>query len=84
MTEWIDILKLLKDPNMIILGSFSNFKILGAVIIGLFYLLLRQEKTITALRVVIDTNMAESNLTIKQLVTLVEVLVYGRNRNGNA
>lgn len=75
MNDWLDILKILKDPALIISG---------AVIIGLFFLLLRQEKTIAALRIVIDTNLAESNLTIKQLVTLVEVLVYGRNRNGSA
>lgn len=72
---------LLKDP-------YIGLSI--AVILGLFYLLDKREKTITemaktieGLHEVINTNLAEGNRTMTQLVTLVEVMVYGRNRNEN-
>ena len=68
------IVKDLKDPFLIM--AF-------VVLVGLFYLLLKKEKNIKELHDCIDTNMSEVNKTITKLVTLVEVLVYGRDRNGN-
>ena len=68
------IIKDLKDPFLTM--AF-------VVLVGLFYLLLQKEKNIKELHECIDTNMSECNKTIAKLVTLVEVLVYGRNRNGN-
>jgi hypothetical protein len=64
----------LKDPILILVFC---------VLVGLYYLLLKKEKNIAELHKCIDTNMSECNETIVKLVTLVEVLVYGRNRNGN-
>jgi hypothetical protein len=69
-----EIVKNLKDPLLIMVF---------VVLVGLFYLLLQKEKNIKELHACIDTNMSECNETIAKLVTLVEVLVYGRNRNGN-
>jgi succinate dehydrogenase hydrophobic anchor subunit len=68
-----ELVKLLKDPMLILLFL---------VILGLFYLLIQKDKTIDNLRVCIDTNMAEVNETVVKVVTLLEVLVYGRDRNG--
>ena len=68
------IIKDMKDP----------FAILAFVVaVGLFYLLLRKERNIAELHDCIETNMIETNKTIATLVTLVEVLVYGRKRDGN-
>ena len=75
MTELVsETFKYLKDPALVLAVL---------VIGGLFYLLLKNEKNIKELHACIDTNMSECNETITKLVTLVEVLVYGRNRNGN-
>lgn len=71
----------LKEPLLVLLF---------VVLVALFYLLLRREKTvadlnttIAGLHEIINTNMAEGNETIAKLVTLVEFVVYGRGRNGN-
>jgi succinate dehydrogenase hydrophobic anchor subunit len=64
------IVKKFEDPFVIM-----AFCIIG----GLFLMLWKKEKNIN------DVNEAllENNLTMSKLVTLVEVLVYGRDRNGN-
>ena len=68
------IVQVVKDPLLIFVFL---------TLVGLFYLLLKKEKNIKDLHECIDTNMSEVNKTITKLVTLVEVLVYGRDRNGN-
>ena len=69
----ITVLKSLKDPMLLIVF---------AVICGLYYLLLQKEKThkeiCTDIKKVNET-IAEGNVINAKLLTLVEVLVHGRN-----
>lgn len=68
----ITVLEKLNDPLLIL-----NF----IVIIGLFYLLLKKEKSIEGMQTCINNNMKEGVATSARLVTLVEGMVYGRDRN---
>ena len=68
------LLKRFEDPALSLSVGF---------IVVLIWQIIRQEKTITHLRECIDGSIAENNLTTRELVTLVGVMVHGRVRNGN-
>jgi hypothetical protein len=76
-------IKLIRDPALIGAGITCG---------GLFWLLMRaqkQAKESEAARMAerekyytcIDTSMKETALTVNKLVTLVEILIYGRGRS---
>jgi succinate dehydrogenase hydrophobic anchor subunit len=65
----IQVLKSLKDPILILVF---------AVICGLYYLFVQQGKNLCTDVKKTNENLADCNITMAKLVTLVEVLVHGR------
>ena len=66
---WLAILKRLEDPLIILVF---------AVIVGLFYLLLKKEKIVEEMQVCINTNIKENTAATARLVAMIEGMVYGR------
>lgn len=88
MSSWdfaIKVLEMMKEPALI--GALITVAGQFWLILKLVKRLKESEEARMAERkeyyTCIDQSMKETALTLKGLVTLIEILVYGRNRNGN-